>query len=340
MPSRISVVGSSNTDMILQASNLPQPGETILGGNFSIAAGGKGANQAVAAARAGGEVGLLARVGDDLFGQQAIEGFKREGINVQHVLSDADSPSGVALVFVSDDGENSIGVASGANGNLSTLDVDAARPTLESADVLLMQLESPLDTVQHATTIASAAGVPVILNPAPARSLSEDLMRCVSILTPNENEAEELSGISVTDVQSAMQAAAILCAKGVETAIVTLGSRGAVVDGPSFQGHIPAFSIEQVVDTTGAGDVFNGALAVAVSEAKPLQDAVRFAAAAAALATTKLGAQPSAPTRKRIELLLAGQSRSDMIRADLAGEKDDVHVHATSEFLKGGTEIR
>ncbi|NOY42288.1 MAG: ribokinase [Planctomycetes bacterium] len=303
MASKIVIAGSSNTDMILQMDHIPIPGETILGGRFSMAAGGKGANQAVAAARAGGEVAFLARVGDDLFGRQAIEGFERDGIDTQHVTCDNKAPSGVALIFVADSGENSIGVASGANGALSPADVDTAKPCIESSNILVMQLETPLETVHHAAQVASAAGVPVILNPAPAQPLPDSLLRCVSILTPNESEAEQLTGIPVTDFLSATQAAEALRAKGVETIIITMGAQGAVMVGPKFQGAMPAFPIEPV-DTTAAGDVFNGALAVAWSEGKPLTDTVRFACAAAALSATKLGAQPSAPTRQEIEQLL------------------------------------
>lgn len=307
MPSKIVVVGSSNTDMILQSTRLPRPGETILGGRFSMASGGKGANQAVAAARAGGEVTFLARVGDDLFGRQAIESFRQDGIDVRHVICDNNSPSGVALIFVDDEGENSIGVASGANGALSTADIESAKLAIESADIVLMQLETPLETIHHAATIASAAGVPVILNPAPAQPLSDDLLQCIAILTPNESEAEQLTGIPVSDVSSAQKAANVLLAKGVKTTIITLGAQGAVVVGPQFRGHIPAFSVAEIVDTTGAGDVFNGSLAVALAEGKSLDDAVRFACAAAGLSATKLGAQPSAPNRKAIEQLLLEQ---------------------------------
>jgi len=303
MPARVVVIGSSNTDMILQMERIPRPGETILGGDFSMAAGGKGANQAVAAARAGGKVTLLARVGNDLFGQQAVDGFQQAGIETQHVIQDNEAPSGVALIFVAKDGENSIGVASGANGRLSPSDVDAAQSCLVLANMLVMQLETPLETVQRAAEIASAAGVPVILNPAPAQSLGDDLLRHISVLTPNESEAEILTRIEVTDVHSARRAATALQARGIETVIVTLGALGALVAGKNFSDLVPAFQVEPV-DTTAAGDVFNGALAVALAEEKQLADAVRFANAAAALSVTKLGAQPSAPTRQAIEHLL------------------------------------
>lgn len=304
MANRIVVVGSSNTDMIIQMPRIPRPGETILGGRFSMAAGGKGANQAVAAARAGGSVTFIARVGSDMFGQKAIDGFVADGINVDHVIRDPQSPSGVALIFVADDGENSIGVASGANGRLSPADVERAKDVFGSADVLVMQLETPIETVRTAAQIASARGVRVILNPAPAQRLGDDVLKCVSILTPNETEAELLTGIKVDDDNGAAQAAKALLAKGISTVLITLGARGAFVATRDGGAVVPGFKVEPV-DTTAAGDVFNGALAVALAEKKALEDAVRFANAAAALSVTKLGAQPSAPTRKEIDAFAA-----------------------------------
>ncbi|MCU0961107.1 MAG: ribokinase [Pirellulaceae bacterium] len=306
MAGRIVVVGSSNTDMILQMTHIPRPGETILGGRFSMAAGGKGANQAVAAARAGGHVTLLARVGKDLFGQQAVAGFRRDGIDVQYIVEDEEAPSGVALIFVAEDGENSIGVASGANLRLSPADVQRAADVIRAADVVVMQLETPLETVRATAALAAAQGVPVILNPAPAQPLDDDLLRLISVLTPNESEAELLTGVPVSAMGGAAQAAAQLRAKGVGTVIVTLGARGALVAAADFQLDIPAFPV-QPVDTTAAGDVFNGALAVALAEGAALEPAVRFASAAAACSVTKLGAQPSAPPRAEIEALLGGR---------------------------------
>jgi ribokinase len=304
MAGNIVVVGSSNTDMILQMERIPRPGETILGGSFAMAAGGKGANQAVAAARAGGQVTFLARVGRDLFGRQALEGFRRDGIDVQYVIEDDEAPSGVALIFVADDGENSIGVASGANLRLAPADVQRAAAALAAAAVVVMQLETPLDTVRAAATLAAAHRIPVILNPAPAQPLDDDLLRLVSVLTPNEREAELLTGVPVSDAAGASEAAARLRGKGVATVIVTLGARGALVAAADFQLHVPAFPV-QSVDTTAAGDVFNGALAVALSEGASLEQSVRFASAAAACSVTKLGAQPSAPRRAEIEAMLA-----------------------------------
>jgi ribokinase len=300
----IVVVGSSNTDMIVRLERIPQPGETLLGGEFLMAPGGKGANQAVGAARAGGRVSLVARVGEDMFGRQAIAGLRRDRIDVSQVRRDARSASGVALIFVGERGENSIAVASGANGRLRPADVKRAAPLIATASVLLLQLEVPLDSVQAAARLARRHAARVILNPAPARALPDALLRQVSILTPNETEAGTLTGTRVGSEQAARRAAGLLRARGVETVIVTLGARGALLVDQEGSRLIPGFAV-QAVDTTGAGDTFNGALAVALAEERPLPQAVRFANAAAALSVTRRGAQPSAPTRERIDRLLA-----------------------------------
>jgi ribokinase len=301
---KILVVGSSNTDMIIKLDRIPKPGETILGGEFIIAAGGKGANQAVGAARAGGAVTLIARVGRDMFGDQAVAGFAEDGINVDYVFRDKASPSGVALIFVAKDGENSIAVASGANGKLSSADVRKAKKAFTGVSVLVMQLETPLETVQTAAEIAFKAGVRVVLNPAPARPLPDELLRCVSVLTPNETEAELLTGLKVDRDAAAAEAADKLLARGVQTVILTLGARGAFVATNEGKQLVSGFKMK-VVDTTAAGDIFNGALAVALAEGKPVDEAVRFANAAAAISVTRMGAQPSAPKRREIERLLA-----------------------------------
>jgi ribokinase len=299
----IIVVGSSNTDMIIKLARIPRPGETILGGDFVTAAGGKGANQAVGAARAGGQVTFIARVGQDMLGKQAVAGFIKHGIYVDYVFRDPSAPSGVALIFVAKDGENSIAVAGGANGRLSPADVKKAAKVFAGASVLVMQLETPLETLQAAAELATKAGVRVILNPAPARPLPDSLLRHVSVLTPNETEVELLTGIPVTNNASAAKAAAKLRARGVETVILTLGARGAFIADADGNRRVPGFKVK-AVDTTAAGDIFNGALAVALAENKPLDDAVRFANAAAAISVTRLGAQPSAPSRKEIATLL------------------------------------
>jgi ribokinase len=300
---RVVVVGSSNTDMIIKLDRIPRPGETVLGGQFVTAAGGKGANQAVAAARAGAEVTFIARVGQDMFGDRAVAAFVEEGIDVAHIVRDPDCPSGVALIFVAKDGENSIAVAGGANGKLSPGDMAAGAATLDGASALVMQLETPLETVEAAAEMAARRGVAVILNPAPARPLPAGLLQQVSILTPNETEAELLTGIAVTDETSASRAAATLRDRGVSTVIITLGARGALLADSTGPRMVAGFPVK-AVDTTAAGDVFNGALAVALGEGRALPDAVRLANAAAAISVTRLGAQPSAPTRPEIDRLL------------------------------------
>lgn len=296
----ILVIGSSNTDLIIQVARIPKPGETVLGGTFTRAAGGKGANQAVAAARAGGDVTLLARVGCDANGVQSIAGFSTDGINVSHIIKDKSNPSGVALIFVGADGENSIAVASGANDFLSPGDVRKANRLISKAGVLLLQLETPLATVQEAVRIATRAGVRSVLNPAPAQPLPPALLKQLYLLTPNETEAELLTGIPVSDIPSAEQAALKLLAQGVQNVIITLGSRGSFIAGEGIRQPIPGLKVV-AVDATGAGDVFNGALCVALAAGSPLLVAAQFATAAAAISVTRLGAQPSAPTRREIE---------------------------------------
>lgn len=293
-------MGSSNTDMIIKVARIPRPGETIIGGQFSTAAGGKGANQAVAAARAGGKVTLIARVGRDMFGKQAIEGFVRENIDVGFIVQDETAPSGIASICVDEQGENSIAVASGANANLSRADIDSARDAILSADILMMQLECPLQTVQAAGRLAYDHAVPVILDPAPAQNLSREFLSLISILTPNESEAELLTGIKIDTPKKADMAGQALFDKGVQTILITMGSRGIFVFNKEYRELMPAFKVNPV-DTTAAGDVFNGALAVALAEGKSLMDSVKWAQAAAALSVTKPGAQPSIPTRNDID---------------------------------------
>jgi ribokinase len=297
------VVGSSNTDMILRVARVPRPGETLLGGLFSRAPGGKGANQAVAAARAGGNVCFVARLGRDSLGDDALAGFKKEGMDLSHVVRDSAHPSGVALIFVGSDGENSIGVAGGANQRLSTRDIAAAGALISGARVLLLQLETPLATVKAAADLGSRAGVEVILNPAPAQRLPDSLLRKVTLLTPNETEASMLTGIDVVDVETATRAARALQKRGARNVIVTLGANGALVAIGGDARWVQGFRVK-AVDTTAAGDVFNGALAVRLAEGRPIVDSVRFAHAAAAISVTRRGAQPSIPTRREINAKL------------------------------------
>lgn len=300
----ILVVGSSNTDMIIRVPRIPRPGETVLGGEFAMAAGGKGANQAVAAARAGGHVTFVARVGDDVFGERALANFEADGIDTRFVFRTPGAPSGIALIDVDERGENSISVASGANSLLTIADVERAGEAFEKADILLLQLETPREAVEAAARKAARAGIPVILNPAPARALDDERLQLITVLTPNEHEAEFLTGIPVTDERGAREAARRLRTRGAAKVVITLGERGAYASAPEFEGLVPAFRVDPV-DTTAAGDVFNGALAVALAENMTLPVALRFAQAAAALSVTKPGAQPSAPSRSEIGVFLS-----------------------------------
>jgi ribokinase len=304
---RIVVVGSANTDMIIRLKRIPRPGETILGGEFFTAAGGKGANQAVSAARAGGSVSFVARLGQDTLGDQAVAGYARDRIDIAHVVRDPKRPSGVGLIFLEQGGQNSIAVASGANDRLSPTDVRQAAGLFEGAGILLLQLEIPLPTIQAAVRLAVQAGTRVILNPAPARALPDKLLRQVSIVTPNETEAELLTGIRVSSVASAARAAAVLRGRSIATVIITLGARGAFVSSDGIEQLVPGFKV-RAVDTTAAGDIFNGALAVALAENQPLTQAIRFANAAAAISVTRLGAQPSAPPRRQIERFIRSRA--------------------------------
>ena len=299
----ILVVGSSNTDMIIKVACIPRPGETVLGGEFSMLPGGKGANQAVAAARAGGRVTFVARVGEDIFGDRALRDFEAEGIDTRFIVRDDRSASGIALINVGENGQNSISVASGANALLSPEDIRKAGQAFREADILLLQLETPVETVRAAAEAASTRRIPVILNPAPALQLDDALMRMIDTITPNETEAEILTGIKIGTTEDARRSADALRARGPRFAVITLGEKGCYAAGDHFEGPIPAFEV-RAVDTTAAGDVFNGALAVALAEKQPPGDALRFASAAAALSVTKLGAQPSAPKRADIKAFL------------------------------------
>jgi ribokinase len=296
-PKKILIVGSSNTDMVIKTHNFPAPGETILGGRFLMNAGGKGANQAVAAARLGGMVTFVGKIGDDIFGKQAVQQLEDEGINVDFVAVDPENPSGVALITVDKKGENSIVVAPGSNGTLSPADFDKALAELNDSEFVLMQLEIPIPTVEYIARIAVQKQKKVILNPAPAAKLSDELLQNLYIITPNETEAELLTQIKVTDEQSALKAAEALHEKGVEIVIITMGAAGAflLINGESEIIHAPKV---EAVDTTAAGDTFNGALVVALSEGKSIQESISFANRAASISVTRIGAQSSVPYRK------------------------------------------
>jgi ribokinase len=290
--------------MMVKVDRIPEPGETLLGGEFLTVSGGKGANQAVGAAQAGGAVTLIARVGQDVFGQMALDSLRAHRINTQHVVRDRTSPSGVALICVARNGQNSIAVAPGANSKLSTADLDKAKGVFRAASVLLLQLETPLKTVQAAARLAAQTGTRVILNPAPAQRLPANLLEGLYLLTPNETEVQLLTGITADSTESADRAASRLLSRGVQNIIITMGARGALVAAKGIRHFIPAYKVK-AVDATGAGDIFNGALAVAVAEGRTLLEAASFATAAAAISVTRVGAQASAPARMEIEQLLA-----------------------------------
>ena len=296
---KVLVIGSSNTDMVIKTSRIPVPGETIIGGSFFMNQGGKGANQAITAARLGAQVGFVCKLGTDLFGKQAEYSFEKEGIDTSYVFSDFLHPTGVALILVDNAAENCIVVAPGANYNLLPEDIDRAEGAFMESDIILIQLEIPFPTVEHALKLAYRLRKRVILNPAPARSLSGELLKCVYIITPNETEAEILSGIKIRDEASVQKAAAIIHGMGVAFVIITLGSKGAYIYDGQNGINIPAFRVK-AVDTTAAGDVFNGALAVGLSENMTLPDAVRFACKASSISVTREGAQSSIPYRKEV----------------------------------------
>jgi ribokinase len=297
--SRIVIIGSSNTDMVIKTMKLPAPGETILGGEFFMNAGGKGANQAVAAARLGGKVCFIAKTGNDLFGRQARQLFEIENINTRYLVTDPVHPSGVALITVDDHGENCIVVASGSNNYLVPSDIDRAKEEILRSDIVLMQLEIPFETVVYVADLAYDAGKKVILNPAPAANVPDDLLSKLYMITPNETEAGLITGIPVVDAGSAVLAARNLYERGVKVVIITLGSKGALIFTGEKSLLIPSPKVE-AVDTTAAGDVFNGAIAVAIAEGATLENAVEFACKAAAVSVTRVGAQSSAPFRKEI----------------------------------------
>ena len=296
---KIAVIGSSNTDMVIKSDRIPVPGETILGGNFLMTPGGKGANQAVAAARLGGEVVFICKTGNDIFGRQTLQLMKDEGIQSGFIYTDPVHPSGVALIMVDRKAENCISVAPGANAALDEKDIDNAMKEIENSDIVVLQLETPINTVEYAARKAASLNKTVILNPAPARELPEDLLKYITVITPNETEAASLTEVRISDEATAANAAKILRDKGVSTVIITMGSQGAYVLSESLSKIIPARPVTPV-DTTAAGDTFNGALAVALAEGKNTEEAIIFANQAAAISVTRLGAQSSIPYRREI----------------------------------------
>jgi ribokinase len=294
---------------VVRASHIPRPGETILGGDLHVVPGGKGANQAVAAARLGARVAMIGRVGSDSFAAILLDSLDAAGVDHTFVREDPQAASGAAMIVVEDSGQNSIVVAPGANMQLSPADIDAAEEAIAAAGVLLLQLEVPLQTVLHAVALGRAHGSRIVLNPAPAQPLPADLWPLLDVLVPNETEAALLTGIPVAGPADAAAAARMLQSWGARTVLLTLGENGALLAGAAGLKHFPAFEVTPV-DTTAAGDAFVGALATALAEGRPLAEAIRWGNAAGALATTQLGAQTSLPTRPAVEALLErGRSR-------------------------------
>lgn len=296
---KIIVIGSSNVDMVVRTSHLPAPGETILGGEFFMNQGGKGANQAVAIKRLGGNLIFMAKLGNDVLGRQSVGYFKKEGIDTRYIALDEDSASGVALISVDDHAENSIVVASGANMLLNEQDVDKMLEEMCEGDILLMQLEIPLQTVEYAVRKAFGKGVKVVLNPAPARSLPKELFRHLYMVTPNRIEAEMLTGIKIANDADVEKVAEEICAMGVKNVIITLGSKGCLIREEGVSYRIDAFKVEPI-DTTAAGDTFNGALCVGLSEGMDLKQAAVMASKASSIAVTRMGAQSSIPYREEL----------------------------------------
>lgn len=295
---KILVVGSMNMDLVVRVTQIPEPGETVIGGDFETFPGGKGANQAVAASRMGGEVTMVGRVGNDDFGNTLIQGLVENHVKTTYVIKDSEAPTGIAMIAVDSVGQNIIMVASGTNAKVSAEDVNNARELMREADLLLVQLECPLETVSKAIDLAKAYDVAVVLNPAPAQPLSEALLSKVDYLTPNETELALLSGEA--NIEKGIKK---LQGWGVKNLIITLGANGARVINKDIDQHFPSFEIT-AIDATAAGDAFNGALAVGVAEGKSLVEAVRYGTAAGALAATRRGAQPSLPTREDVEKLI------------------------------------
>ncbi|CDL86408.1 ribokinase [Xenorhabdus cabanillasii] len=304
---KLAVMGSINVDHILNLKSFPQPGETVQGERYQVAFGGKGANQAVAAGRCGADITFIACVGQDDIGERVLQQLVKDNINTSAIEVIAGEATGVALIFVDQQGENVIGINAGANGALTPEYLCRYEQVIKDADALLLQLETPLDTVQLAAETAKKHNTKVILNPAPAQKISDRLLSLVDIITPNETEAEFLTGVSVTDDAGAEKAAQSLHNKGIETVIITLGSRGVWLSEKGKQGKVVSGFEVKAIDTIAAGDTFNGALVTGLLEGKEILSAIRFAHAAAAIAVTRHGAQPSVPWRSEIDAFLAEQ---------------------------------
>jgi ribokinase len=305
---KIVVVGSANMDIYTWTDHLPERGETVIGDRYWMGMGGKGANQAVGSSRLGADAALVGRVGQDSFGRELIETLQSYDVTCKFIREDSESGSGVALVFVDKEAENIIAVVPGTNMRVSTTDVDMAAGLLQAADVILTQLEIPIDTIEHAMAIANEGKTLRILNPAPARLLPDSLIQKVDILTPNQTEAKILTGIDASTIEGAEQAGKALLAKGVKTVIITLGKQGALLVESDKSQHIPGYAVDSI-DASGAGDAFMAGLGVALGENKSMIEAVHFANAVGALSTTRPGATPSMPSRQEVEAFMHNAGR-------------------------------
>lgn len=299
MSKKVLVIGSSNTDMVVKTKEFPKPGETVLGGTFLMNPGGKGANQAVAAARLGADVRFVTKIGKDIFGKQSIEGFKEEGLDVNNLIETSEFASGVALITVSESGENEIVVASGANMDLKPEDLPDS--VFEDIEFVLVQLEIPLETVKYIVEKCNELNIKVILNPAPAIVLGDDLLKGIYLITPNETETQIITGILPENTESLREAALYFQKKGIENIIITIGKKGVFLMNEQYSQIIPAIEVKPV-DTTAAGDVFNGAILTALSAGKDWIEACQYACKAAAISVTRMGAQSSAPYKNEIAI--------------------------------------
>ena len=306
---KVVVVGSFNMDLVVKAGRRPRKGETLMGEEFGMFIGGKGSNQAIAAARLGADVTMIGRLGTDLFGDTLMAAHAEEGIHTDYVSRDTEVGTGIASILIDPDGDNSIVIVPQANMRLSVEDIERASESIAAADVLLLQLEVPIAASQRAAEIAKSNGATVVLNPAPAQELPDDFLAQVDILTPNAVETESLSGVKVSTSADAERAAKVLLNKGLSAVILTLGERGALLLTSDLTQQVPAYAVE-VVDTTAAGDAFCGGLATGLARGETFVDAVAFANAVGALAVTVLGAAPSMPTAAQVEAFRGGHNEA------------------------------
>jgi len=300
---RILVIGSFMMDLVVRAPRAPQEGETVIGTSFNRFPGGKGANQAVAAARLGADVTMAGKLGQDVFGDQMLAALQAEGVATEYVLRDSGAQTGIGSIVLDNEGKNRIVVVPGANLAYDLVDLVALEQVIAAHDLIMLQLEMDIEVVKSAARMAYQNGIPVVLNPAPAQALDDEMLRTVAYLTPNETEAQLLTGVPVTDFASAHDAAASLLSRGPKNVVITLGDKGALVATRDYSRHVPGFSVK-ALDTVAAGDAFNGALALKIAQGSPLEEAVRFANAVGALTVTRQGEIPSLPRKKEVEEFL------------------------------------